>query len=146
MPFTRLTDESGNVLLDESGNVLGDESYTDTVSLTADTGIISITGNDASVLANRKITGDTGTVTIAGHDATVIKVKVLVGETGVIDINGINADFNVPSAPVFNSNLVTFVAQENRTVTVFEEVRPTLAVPYENRTVHVEYNPTRRNL
>lgn len=122
--FGRLLDESGNPLLDESNLVLGDESYTGLFTLTAEQGTITLTGQAADFFA---------------------VVGVLEAESATVSLEAQDNTFIFRRAPEFNSNLVALVDAVPRTVYIQKLIQPTVMVPKENRTVHVEYNQAKRN-
>ena len=74
-------------------------------ALAADDGSYTITGNDVTVRANRKITADDGAYAITGNDAALRVGRVLIAAAGSYTLSGQTADLTYTPATGYSLSL-----------------------------------------
>lgn len=84
-----LQEDGFAILKEDSSNILTEEltAYT----LLAETGSFTLTGNDASLRADRKLIAETGSFVLTGNDSSLRADRKLIAETGSFALTGYDA-------------------------------------------------------
>lgn len=80
--------------------------------LTADAGTVSLTGQDASLLADRLLTAEAGSVTLSGQDAALLAGRLLTAAAGSLSLSGQDVTLLVSRLLTAEAGSITLSGQD----------------------------------